>query len=39
MTENEFNDMVDEKVRNNVVAVLKELMDADAELARKILNP
>ena len=39
MTESEFNDMVDEKVRNNVVAVLQELMDADAELARKILNP
>ena len=39
MTESEFNEMVDEKVRNNVVAILHEIMDADEELARKILNP
>lgn len=39
MTESEFNDMVDEKVRNNVVAVLQELADVDNETIQKILNP
>ena len=39
MTQEEFDSMVDEKVRNNVVAVLQELADADAETIQQILNP
>ncbi len=38
ITEDEFNNLVDEKVRNNVMAILQELADKDAASIQKILN-